>query len=145
MPRKRPRDRGGRPSKFTTGTALAIVADIAGGTPREEAARSAGVGVSTFYRWLQKGRAGDPRYAPALTLAALTSMSGPKHYVDYWMRAAGYSNDHIFRLYVALFLLDLMSEHGHAFNGNERPSTPEARAILLDALTAETAILADRS
>ncbi len=88
---------------------------------------------------------GDPRYAPALTLAALTSMGGPRHYVDYWMRAAGHSNDHLFRLYVALFLLDLMSEHGHVFNGNERPSTPEARAILLDALAAETATLAERS
>ncbi|KQU97475.1 aminoglycoside phosphotransferase family protein [Devosia sp. Root105] len=85
---------------------------------------------------------GDPRYAPALTLAALTSMRGPKHYVDYWMDAAGHRNDHIFSLYVALFLLDLMSEHGHVFNGNEQPSTPEARAVLLDALTFETARLA---
>jgi aminoglycoside phosphotransferase (APT) family kinase protein len=88
---------------------------------------------------------GDPRYAPALTLAALTSMRGPKHYVDSWMQAAGHRNDHIFRLYVALFLLDLMSEHGHIFNGNEKPSTPEARAIMLDALAAETAILSERS
>lgn len=88
---------------------------------------------------------GDPRYAPALTLAALTSMSGPKHYVDYWMQAAGHRNDHIFRLYVALFLLDLMSEHGHVFNGNEKPSTPEARAVMLDALAAETALLSHRS
>ena len=88
---------------------------------------------------------GDPRYAPALTLAALTSMGGPKYYVNYWMQAAGHRDDHIFRLYVALFLLDLMSEHGHVFNGNERPSTPEARAILLDALNAETAILSQRS
>lgn len=88
---------------------------------------------------------GDPRYAPALTLAALTSMSGPKHYVDYWMQAAGHRNDHIFRLYVALFLLDLMSEHGHVFNGNEKPSTPEVRAIMLHALNAETAILSQRS
>lgn len=88
---------------------------------------------------------GDPRYAPALTLAALTSMSGPKHYVDYWMQAAGHRNDHLFHLYVALFLLDLMSEHGHTFNGNERASTPEVRAILLDALTAETVILSEWS
>lgn len=72
-------------------------------------------------------------------------MRGPKHYVDYWMAAAGHRNDHIFRLYVALFLLDLMSEHGHVFNGNEKPSTPEARAIMLDALAAETAILSQRS
>jgi aminoglycoside phosphotransferase (APT) family kinase protein len=88
---------------------------------------------------------GDPRYAPALTIAALTSMSGPKHYVDYWMAAAGHSNDHIFRLYVALFLLDLMSEHGHVFNGNERPSTAEHRAILLDALATETGFLSQWS
>lgn len=64
MPRKRQRSRGGRPSKFTATTALAIVAEMAGGTPRNEAARGAGVGASTLYRWLQKGRAGDPRYAP---------------------------------------------------------------------------------
>ncbi len=88
---------------------------------------------------------GDPRYAPALTLAALTSMRGPKHYVDYWMAAAGHRDDHLFRLYVALFLLDLMSEHGHVFNGNEKPSTPEARAVMLDALAAETAIFSQRS
>lgn len=88
---------------------------------------------------------GDPRYAPALTLAALTAMAGPKHYVDYWMRAARHRDDHIFHLCVALFLFDLMSEHGHVFNGNEKPSTPEARAIMLDALAAETAILSRRS
>lgn len=28
-----------------------------------------------------------------------------------------------FQLYVALFLMDLMSEHGQCFNSNERPST----------------------
>ena len=60
----KPRNKGGRPSKFTPQTALSIVADIAVGTPRDEAAKSAGVGASTFYRWLQRGRAGDPRFAP---------------------------------------------------------------------------------
>lgn len=84
---------------------------------------------------------GDPRYAPALTVAALTALGGPQSYVQHWMRAAGLAEDQLFRLYVALFLLDLMSEHGHVFNGNERPSTPEARAVLLDALTAQTADL----
>lgn len=71
---------------------------------------------------------GDPRWAPALTLAVLLAYGGPTRYVDYWMDAAGLADDHLFRLYVAVFLLDLMSEHGLRFNGNERPSTPEARA-----------------
>ncbi|MNG36484.1 hypothetical protein D3C84_1235240 [compost metagenome] len=50
------------------------------------------------------------------------------------MRAAGHADDESFRLYVALFLLDLMAEHGHVFNGNQSASTPEARAGLLRAL-----------
>lgn len=57
------KDRGGRPSKFTPQTALAIVADISEGRTRDNAAEAAGVGASTLYRWLQRGRAGDPRYA----------------------------------------------------------------------------------
>ena len=55
---------GGRPSKFTPATVLAIVADIASGLSRERAAREAGVGASTLYRWLHNGRAGDPRFTP---------------------------------------------------------------------------------
>jgi hypothetical protein len=35
---------------------------------------------------------------------------------------------------VALFVLDLMAEHGQVFNGNETQSTPESRQGLLDAL-----------
>jgi aminoglycoside phosphotransferase (APT) family kinase protein len=79
---------------------------------------------------------GDPRYAPALTLAVLKGYGGPARYVTYWLEAAGHVDDATFRLYVALFLLDLMAEHGQIFNGNERPSTPEARAGLLAALDA---------
>lgn len=76
---------------------------------------------------------GDPRYAPALTLAVLLAYGGPSAYIDHWMRAAGHRDDGLFRLYVALFLVDLMGEHGQRFNGNERPSTPEARNRLLRA------------
>jgi hypothetical protein len=39
-------------------------------------------------------------------------------------------DDRLFRLYVTLFLLDLMAEHGQTFNGNERPSSPRARGRL---------------
>ncbi len=63
MRRKRDRDRGGRPSKFTTPAALAIVAAVGDGKSFDEAARSAGVGSTTLYRWLALGRAGDRRFA----------------------------------------------------------------------------------
>ncbi|MGA7805140.1 aminoglycoside phosphotransferase family protein [Bradyrhizobium sp.] len=73
---------------------------------------------------------GDPRYAAALTLAVLTVQRGPLQYVSAWLRHAGLSDDRLFRLYVTLFLLDLMAEHGQVFNGNQRPSSPQARAEL---------------
>ncbi|MCR6656476.1 MAG: aminoglycoside phosphotransferase family protein [Opitutus sp.] len=76
---------------------------------------------------------GDPRWAPALTLAVLKGYGGPQRYVAHWMAAAGHADDETFQLYVALFLLDLMAEHGQVFNGNETASTPEARAGLLTA------------
>ncbi len=73
---------------------------------------------------------GDPRYAAALTLAVLTAQRGPIQYVFAWLRHARWSDDRLFRLYVTLFLLDLMAEHGQVFNGNQRPSSPQARAEL---------------
>jgi aminoglycoside phosphotransferase (APT) family kinase protein len=74
---------------------------------------------------------GDPRYAPALTLAALTAFGGPVRYVDAWMNAAGFQDDRVFRIYVAMFIVDFMSEHGQTFNGNAKASSPEARNGLL--------------
>ena len=50
-----------------------------------------------------------------------------------WMNAADYRNDRIFRLYVALFLVDFMSEHGQEFNGNVLPSSAGCRNRLLRA------------
>ena len=74
---------------------------------------------------------GDPRYAAALTLAVILAHGGPQHYVSAWMRHAGQADDRVFQLYVAIFLLDLMSEHGHDFNGNQRQSSPEVRHGML--------------
>lgn len=54
----------------------------------------------------------------------------PVNYVSDWLRQARQTDDQVFRLYVSLFLLDLTSEHGRIFNGNERPSTSNARATL---------------
>lgn len=43
----------------------------------------------------------------------------------------GLADDALFRFYVAVFLLDFMSEHGMVFNGNMRPSRAEDRQHLL--------------
>jgi len=68
------RNAGGRPSKFTTPDALAVVAELARGGSLEAAAKSAGVGLSTVYRWLDHGRRGDPRFTPlAVAVPAATS------------------------------------------------------------------------
>ena len=74
---------------------------------------------------------GDPRYVVALTLASLLALGGPTRYVDAWMNAAEYRNDRIFRIYVALFLVDFMSEHGQEFNRNVKPSSADCRKRLL--------------
>lgn len=76
---------------------------------------------------------GDPRYPAALTLAVLLAYGGPTEYVSAWLRHAEQPDDPIVRLYVSLFLLDLMAEHGQVFNGNERTSAPEERASLRQA------------
>jgi hypothetical protein len=55
---------GGRPTLYTIPRVLAILAALFGGASRAEAARRAGVGVSTFYVWLQLGRRGHPTFAP---------------------------------------------------------------------------------
>lgn len=74
---------------------------------------------------------GDPRFAPALTLASLTASGGPVGYVESWMRQAGLRDDRLFRFYVVRCLHDFLSEHGQAFNGNQPASTEAGRASLL--------------
>jgi hypothetical protein len=74
---------------------------------------------------------GDPRYVVALTLAALMASGGPIHYVDAWMKSANFEDDRMFRIYVALFVVDFMSEHGQPFNDNAAASSPDDRRRLL--------------
>jgi hypothetical protein len=84
---------------------------------------------------------GDPHYPAALTLAVLAAYGGPTSYVSAWLRQARQTDDGVFRLYVTLFVLDLMSEHGQVFNGNGRPSTPNARAALRQAFEGNLALI----
>jgi aminoglycoside phosphotransferase len=74
---------------------------------------------------------GDPRYAPALTLAAIQAFGGSDQYVAAWMQLARFRDDRLFRSYVALCLLDFLSEQGTAFNGNEAEADAEKQAHLL--------------
>lgn len=74
---------------------------------------------------------GDPRYTPALTKAALLAFGGgPLTYVEPWLQRMGLRDDAVFGFYIAVFLLDFMSEHGMAFNGNQAPSDPAMRMRL---------------
>jgi aminoglycoside phosphotransferase len=84
---------------------------------------------------------GDPRYPAALALAVLMAYGGPASYVSAWLRHANHSDDRVFRIYLGLFLLDLMSEHGQLFNGNQRPSTPDRREALRSAFESNIALL----
>jgi len=73
---------------------------------------------------------GDARYVVALTLAAVLASGGPAGYVEAWMKTARFRDDHIFRLYVALFIVDFMSEHGQKFNDNQIQSSAGIRERL---------------
>lgn len=84
---------------------------------------------------------GDPRYPAALTLAVLTAQGGPAQYVSAWLQHAGLTDDRLFQMYVLLFLLDLMSEHGQVFNGNQRPSSPQDRAALQQVFDRSVALI----
>jgi aminoglycoside phosphotransferase len=74
---------------------------------------------------------GDPRFVTALTEVALRANDLPATYAHHLMDAAGWADDHLNRLYVAVIFLGFMSEHGQRFNDNQRPSSPEARQKLL--------------
>lgn len=64
MSRRKTINRGGRPSKFTTAAVVKITSELLDGQSFEDAARAAGIGPVTLYRWLAKAKAGDPRFGP---------------------------------------------------------------------------------
>lgn len=74
---------------------------------------------------------GDPRYPIALTRAALLAFGGgPLDYIEPWLQRMALERDDIFAFYVAVFLLDFISEQGMVFNGNQSPSDPAMRSRL---------------
>jgi hypothetical protein len=69
----RRRNRGGRPTRLTIETALKLGQALGAGQSVQIAAQAAGVGVSSAYRWIARGRSGDPRFA---TLATVSKKRG---------------------------------------------------------------------
>ena len=66
--RAKPKNKGGRPVKWNTDTAFALGLALRGRFVNPaQAAREAGIGKSTLFRWLRLGQSGDKRFA---TLAA---------------------------------------------------------------------------
>jgi hypothetical protein len=64
-PRIKSNNKGGRPAKWNTDTAFALGLALQGRfTTPAQAARKAGIGKSTLFRWLRLGQAGDKRFAP---------------------------------------------------------------------------------
>lgn len=77
MSRSQARRQGGRPNRLTVAVALALVRHVGQGEPLEDAARRAGIGPSTLWRWLAAGRAGDPRFV-ALVRGAQPDTAGQR-------------------------------------------------------------------
>ena len=74
---------------------------------------------------------GDPRFVVALTHVALLAQGVPLDYTATWMRLAGFVDDRLFRVYVALILAGFMSERGQRFNREEIDTNPEYDQRLL--------------
>ncbi len=81
---------------------------------------------------------GDPRFAVALTWVALLTRGLPLDYTATWMRVAGFADDRLFRVYLALILAGFMSERGMQFNRAEVDTNSEydqrLRQFFLDTL-----------
>ena len=61
----KPKNRGGRPAKWSTDVAFALGLALQGRYTRPRLKlRKAGIGKSTLIRWFRLGEAGDKRFAP---------------------------------------------------------------------------------
>jgi hypothetical protein len=82
MPRKRPRNKGGRPTRFTPSTALRLGFALGRGCTVEDAAEFAGVGVSTAYRWCARGRMGGSKFDHLAAIA--DAAKDRRHSSPFW-------------------------------------------------------------
>jgi len=76
--RSKPKNKGGRPAKWNCATAFALGLALQGRfTTPAEAARKAGIGKSTLFRWLRLGQQGDERFAPLVARMKALQESWP--------------------------------------------------------------------
>ncbi len=75
MPRRKPKNRGGRPSKWKPEVIIPLAVGLRSGMSMAAAAERAGVGKSTLYRWLEQARSGDPRFAALAEHARLLNLA----------------------------------------------------------------------
>ena len=55
---------------------VALTTAMLDGEPLEVAARAAGIGSGTLYRWMALARAGDPRFGPLAALVWQARLAG---------------------------------------------------------------------
>ena len=77
MPRRKLKNRGGRPSMWKPEVIIPLSIALGSGWPMAAAARRAGVGKSTVNRWLAAARSGDPRFAALVEHAKLLNLDQP--------------------------------------------------------------------
>ena len=83
--------RGGRPSLYTPARVAGIIAALLAGASRADAARFAGVGVSTFYVWLQLARQGHPAFVPLAQAVVLAERAERQSgALDWLLRRPGF-------------------------------------------------------
>jgi hypothetical protein len=62
--KRKPRNKGGRPSKLTTAMIVKLTTALLERRSLEFAAKECGIGTSTLHRWMQRARAGGARFGP---------------------------------------------------------------------------------
>jgi hypothetical protein len=68
MPRRKPKNRGGRPTVMTPEVIADLAIALKSWRSPGLAAQQVGIGESTCWRWARQARAGDPRFAWMLPL-----------------------------------------------------------------------------
>ena len=76
MPRRKPRNKGGRPTKFTVHRAIAVACALNSGSSLESAARRGRIGSATLYRWLRRAMAGEEPYSVLLEVVQPQAREG---------------------------------------------------------------------
>jgi hypothetical protein len=90
MPRRKPRNKGGRPCRYTPGVFTSIMAALARGGNLCEAA--AAIGKATLYRWIALSRAGNARFVALADAVDTVHRGSVNRLVDHLLAQADRRN-----------------------------------------------------